>query len=350
MTATARFVVGEALAVMRTLPDKSVQSVITSPPYLAKRSYLPDGHPDKALEIGSEDTPADFLAALLQLTDEMWRVVRDDGTIWINLGDTASGSGGAGGDYNEGGLRDGQPRYTASRRRDKAPVPRSTAGGVGWPLAKSVCWLPQLFGASLAYGRNLLNGEPCQQWVTRPPVTWCKPNPPVGEIIDKFREATELIVWAAKTSKPGGYYFDLDSIREPNNPDNDRTTWNQAGPKQRAAEAVGKATSGRERFTKRTCNEKGKPPLDWWEIPTRAYVGAHFATYPEALIHRPVIASCPPGGIILDPFAGSGTTLAVAFGNGRSSIGIDLDPRNADLARQRVGMWLEVDEPTEVVA
>jgi DNA modification methylase len=335
-----RYLIGDARSRIAELPDGSVQSVITSPPYLAKRDYLAADDPAKALEIGREASPGDFLGALLALTDDLWRVLRDDGTIWINLGDTASGSGGAGGDYNDGGLRDGEPRY-------KARAGWRVADENGWPLPKSVCWIPQLFGASLAYGRNLLTGEPCRQWVTRPPVTWCKPNPPVGEIIDKFREATELIVWAAKTSKPGGYYFDLDSIREPNNPDNDRTTWNQQGPKQKMAEQVGKATSGRERFTKR--NEKGKPPLDWWEIPTHGYPGAHFATFPEALIHRPVIASCPPGGTILDPFAGSGTTLAVAFGNGRSSIGIDLDHRNAELARQRVGMWLEV-EPAPVLA
>jgi DNA modification methylase len=336
-----RYLIGDARSRIAELPDGSVQSVITSPPYLRKRAYLAADDPAKPLEIGQEDSPGDFLAALLALTDDLWRVLRDDGTIWINLGDTAAFSGGAGGDYNEGGLREGQARYEGSAR---AAVSRAD-----WPLAKSVCWIPQLFGASLAYGRNLLTGEPCRQWVTRPPVTWCKPNPPVGEIIDKFREATELIVWAAKTSKPGGYYFDLDSIREPNNPDNDRTTWNQQGPKQKMAEQVGKATSGRERFTKRTCNEKGKPPLDWWEIPTKPYAGAHFATFPEALIYRPVIASCPPGGTILDCFAGSGTTLAVAFGNGRSSIGIDLDARNAELARQRVGMWLEV-EPAHALA
>jgi DNA modification methylase len=350
----ARYLIGDSLTVLRSLPDASVQSVISSPPYLAKRSYLPADHPDKSLEIGQENTPGDFLAALLAITDELWRVVSDDGTIWINLGDTASGSGGGGGDYNVGGLRDCQPRYagSASRTRPdgngivyKGERPPKKAGGPEWPLPKSVCWVPELFGASLAYGRNLLTGEPCQQWITRPPVTWCKPNPPVGEIIDKFREATELIVWAAKQPR---YYFDLDSVRREPIPENERTTWNQQGPKQRLNGERSDPVTGRVRFTKRTINPKGTPPLTWWEIPSDPYPGAHFAVFPPELVVTPVIASCPPGGTILDPFAGSGTTLAVATGHGRDAIGIDLDERNADLARERVGMWLTVEHHTSL--
>jgi DNA modification methylase len=184
-----------------------------------------------------------------------------------------------------------------------------------------------------------LTGDPCRQWITRPPVTWCKPAPTPGEIIDKFREATELIVWAAKQSR---YYFDLDAVRLPPKPENERTTWNQNGPKAIAARAAGKDVSGHERYTKRTINPKGVPPLTWWVVNTSGYEGAHFATFPPELIVTPVICSCPPGGTILDPFAGSGTTLAVATGHGRNAIGIDLDARNAHLAQERVGMFLEV--------
>lgn len=193
----ARYLVGDVFDVVGTLEDGSVQSVITSPPYWRKRRYLPPDHPMAAHEIGQEASPGEFLATMLRVTDALWRVVRDDGTIWFNLGDTAAVSGGAGGDYGVGGHREGQNRYEGtarvSRRRDKAPVMSvRRANGVGVPLAKSVCWIPSLFGASLAYGRNLLTGEPCRQWITRPPVTWCKPSPTPGEIIDKFREADEL--------------------------------------------------------------------------------------------------------------------------------------------------------------
>lgn len=340
---TARFIVGDVFDVVASLPDRSVHSVITSPPYWRKRAYLPAGHPDAASELGQEATPGEFLANLLRLTDELWRVVRDDGTIWFNLGDTASGSGGSGGDYNEGGWREGQAKWQGSGRAAGEHGARMPWKGSrpGHPLAKSVCWLPELFGASLAYGRNLLTGEPCRQWITRPPVTWCKPAPTPGEIIDKFREATELFVWASKQRR---YYFDLDSVR--------------TGPKQDWGDR--KITSGaytghpqfRENQTRPDCamNEKGVPPLNYWVVNTSGYEGAHFATFPPELITRPVIVSCPPGGTILDPFGGSGTTAMVATGHGRNAICIDLDERNADLARERIGgLFFDVEYPPDVV-
>lgn len=324
---TARYIVGDVFDVLATLEDQSVQSVITSPPYWRKRRYLPLGHPMADKEIGQESSPGEFLATLLRLTDELWRIVRDDGTIWINLGDTAAGSGGWGGDVDKTNRGGGQ-RWVGTNG--------SQTAGVDMPRAKSVCWIPELFGASLAYGRNLLTGEPCQQWITRPQITWCKPSPTPGEITDKFREATELIVWA---SKEPHYYFDLDSVREPPKEDwGDRVVNSGAfrgHPRENSMD--GKPD--------RACNPKGVPPKNWWEINSSSYVEAHFATFPPELIRRPVIASCPPGGTILDPFGGSGTTAAVATGHGRNCISIDFDERNADLARQRVGMFLTVEEP-----
>lgn len=341
---TATLMVGDVFERLADLGHGSVQSVITSPPYWRKRAYLPDDHPAKASEIGQEPSPGEFLAALLRVTDELWRVVADDGTIWFNLGDTAAGSGGAGGDYAEGGQRAGQNRYDGSGR-----AYRTVGGDVfpdrgnhgarraeGMPRSKSVCWLPELFGASLAYGRNLLTGEPCRKWITRPPVTWCKPAPTPGEIFDKFREATELFVWASKEPR---YYFDLDAVRLPPS-DYER------------AEGVARATppGQRPRAIADKVNPKGTPPLTWWVVNTSGYDGAHFATFPPELIVRPVIASCPPGGTILDPFGGSGTTAMVATGHGRNCISIDLDDRNVDLHRERVGMFLEVDLGTGAAA
>ena len=319
----ARFIVGDVFDVLESLPDRSVQSVITSPPYWRKRRYLPEDHPDAAKEIGQEPSPGEFLATMLRLTNELWRIVRDDGTIWINLGDTAAKSGGAGGDYGDGGKRAGQNKFKGTSR----------ASGADIPLAKSVCWIPELFGASLAYGRNLLTGEPCQQWITRPKVTWCKPSVTPGEVIDRFRVATELIVWASKGPK---YYFDLDAVREP---PKDEGSFTLRGSSTRSFPGPG-ATDTKPLVG---CNPKGVPPLDWWEINTSGYPGAHFATFPPELIIRPVVASCPLGGTILDPFGGSGTTAAVATGHGRKCISIDFDDRNAELARDRVGMFLDVE-------
>ena len=241
-------------------------------------------------------------------------------------------------------------------------VDRRHGGGDGWPLAKSLCGIPTLYAWSLAYGRNLLTGEesPAGRWRIRNVVAWCRPNPPVGALGDKFRPATSYITIATKARDR---WFDLDAVRTATNPDNERNT----------CAADGKS----DRQTVRTTNPAGAPPLDWWEVTTEPYSGSHYATWPRKLLTRPIESMCPKEvcrtcgeprrrivergeadsaalpwtdcghddyrrGIVLDPFAGSGTTLAVATGLGRDAVGIDLDSRNADLAAERVGMFLEV--------
>lgn len=314
--------IGDALSVARTLRDSSVDCVITSPPYFRQRTYLPSEDPAAALEMGKEPTPGQFLDALLDLMDELWRVMTPDATFWVNLGDKHAGSGGAGGDYNQGGLRAGQPRYGKAKASE------------GWPSEQSVCWLPDLFGASLAYGRNLLLGTKHRQWVTRPAVTWCKPSPPVGELTRRFRTATELIVYGGKHQ---GHYFDLDAVRTPHlTPPTGKPDYTQA---KRADPSRGPGGDSRG-FMMHHGNPQGAPPLNWWLVGSGGgYDGPHFATYPPELLVKPVLAGCPAGGTILDPFLGSGTTMAVAHGNSRSCTGIDLDRRNADLVCERLGLW-----------
>lgn len=326
----ATWLIGDVFDRLADLEDKSVQSVITSPPYWRKRRYLPPEHPMAAKEIGQESSPGAYLDTMLRLTDELWRVVADDGTIWINLGDTAAGSGGWGGDCDNANRGGGQ-RWVGTNG--------SATSSADMPKPKAVCWIPELFGASLAYGRNLLTGRPCQQWTTRPQVTWCSTSVTPGDIRDKFREATELIVWA---SKGESYYFDLDAVRNaPKEPERDRTSDNQHRD-------IPRPDGQPIRRSHRQDNPKGAPPFNYWLITPSGYDGAHFATFPPELIVRPVIASCPPGGTILDPFGGSGTTAAVATGHGRNCISIDFDERNAVLAQERVGMWLTVQEPEAV--
>ena len=358
---TIDYMLGDVFDRMAEMDDGSVDLVLTSPPFLALRSYLPADHPDKAKEIGSEPTPAEFLDTLLHLTAEWGRLV-GDGSIAVELGDTYAGSGGAGGDYNDAGLREGQPKFRQEH-------------GEAWPLAKSLCFMPQLYGASLAYGRNLLTGEPSPagQWRVRNVVRWVRPNPPVGSLGDKYRPATSEMIVATRSQKR---WFDLDAVRI-------------AGD-----------------------DGAGAPPLDWWQIPTAPYKGSHYATWPPALCEVPIKSMCPervcrtcgeaskriteptpeyaaemgdslydekggrdtaqvrnkPGdlthvkrfttigwtdcghddyraGVVLDPFAGSGTTLAVATGLGRRAVGIDLDDRNLTLARERCKMtrWVDGD-------
>ena len=444
----ATYLVGDVRAALATIPDGSIDLVLTSPPFLALRAYLPADHPDKALEIGSEPTPAAFLATLLGLTAEWRRVLAPHGSICVELGDTYAGSGGSGGDYLDGGSRAGQNGFTGSARRDRADQPREWAGGGDdWPLPKSLCMIPEAYRMALAYGRCPLTGieSPAGRWKVRNVVRWCRPNPPVGALGDKFRPGTSDMVIAC-TSRTR--YFDLDAVRHMTDrhaSDVDKGTGKRHGGF--GHDVKRNHNHGKSEYAN-SGNPAGAPPLDWWEIPTQPYSGSHYAVWPPALLDRPIKAMCPqkvctvcgepsrriverdggaaargrpvaatgggreakagrltvqeatgrhlatsptrtvgwsdcghgsyrcsccqlaayecPGcggsdveyvadhwrnGIVLDPFAGSGTTLMVATGHGRDAIGIDLDARNVDLARERVGMFLtDVHHLTEAAS
>ena len=387
---TATFHVGDVFDVMAGLPDESVDLVLTSPPFLALRNYLPADHPDKGREIGTEPTPAEFLDTLLALTAEWGRLLTPHGSLCVELGDSYASTGGSGGDIT-GTSKQTQVAKDRWAGSDKRP---------GWPLAKSLCGIPTLYTWSLAYGRNLLTGEPSPagMWRIRNLVVWARPNPPVGALGDKFRPATSYVTVATRA---GDRWFDLDAVRtEPKHPNATHTVGNVADTRGDHGEPAKRIEN----------NSAGAPPLDYWEIPTQPYKGAHYAAWPPALLLKPIEAMCPrevcrtcgtprrrivetlsppvvdeshagkdrtqgrnvggtfakshtvtPAepetvgwsdcghdnyrpGVVLDPFAGSGTTLAVATGMGRDAIGIDIDERNADLARDRVGMFLTIND------
>jgi DNA modification methylase len=313
--------VGDTRHLITTLDDDSIDLICTSPPFLGLRSYLPDDSEDKDAEIGMEGSPANFLQALLDLHGEWARVLKPTGSLVVELGDTYADSGGAGGDYNEGGSREGQPTWRQNRGRSETDIGRNKVGGEnrqgghhqggeGWPLGKSMCMIPHLYAASLAYGRNVLTGEATDPWRVRNVVAWCRTNPTPGAVGDKYRKGTSFIIVACK---------------------NRERYWNREG----------------------VDSDEGVPPLDWWVLPGKAPkkspVGAgdiqHYATFPEEIPHRMIMSMCPPSGVVLDPFGGSGTTLAAAQGLGRDGIAFDLDPRNADLAREQVGMFMQVAHP-----
>jgi len=367
---------GDSSAMMRLLPDESVDLVLTSPPFLALRSYLPDGHPNKHLEMGSEPDPATFIDALLAWTAECGRVLADHGSLCVELGDTYSGGGGPDAKNPDAG--------------------QSVGGrtGDGWPLAKSLALIPEAYRMSLAYGRNIITGEPSPAglWRIRNVVRWARPNPPVGALGDKFRPATSEMVIACRSDRR---WFDLDAVRHaPKYPDDIR---------EEGSAGYRGITEGGARTVHTPSHPAGAPPLDWWKISPKGYAGAHYAVWPSELCVKPIKAMSPrevcrecgeprrrvvdvepsPNegnwyhqgqdggsatggtfrtvrksttlgwsdcghdnyrpGLVLDPFAGTGTTLAVAHGHGRDAIGIDIDERSAELARERVGpLFLEV--------
>ena len=418
---SARYIVGDCLEQLRKLDDNSVDLVFSSPPFLALRSYLPADHPDKAKEIGSEPTPGDFIDTLLDVVEECARVLAPHGSLCFELGDTYSGSGGAGGDYGDDGLRKGQPKFRQGtprwdgrpegqiRTTTSDPVVYPARARSDWSLPKSLALIPESFRWALAYGRNPFNGRTTEPWRVRNVVRWHRPNPPVGALGDKFRPSTSDVVVACKSAKR---YFDLDAVRTEHQQHNYslQTKRIRSGP-----DEVNR-NHGRDEYTNNG-NSAGAPPLDTWIIPTAPYKGSHYATFPPALVIKPVLSMCPErvcvvcgepsrriveatqfaerpdgslgpkgwhppapesqhnsghdqgyvrmatttgwtrcscdaagrlkwrNGVVLDPFAGSGTTLAVATGHGRDAIGIDLDERNAHLAQERVGMFLTVEWP-----
>lgn len=426
---SARYVVGDVRDVLATIPDGSIDLVLTSPPFLALRSYLPADHPDKHREIGSEPDPATFLDTLLALTAEWRRVLAPHGSICVELGDTYSGSGGAGGDYGAGGMREGQARFKQVGSREHRSEREGTGadgggrvvpvtGGPGYPLAKSLCMIPELYRVALAYGRNPLTGEssPAGRWRCRNVVRWHRPNPPVGALGDKFRPATSDMVIACTSGKR---YFDLDAVRNAGSPNTHARTAKGVASRPTTGKADDDERRGGNFSTLATLHDTaGAPPLDTWVIPTALYAGSHYATFPPALVERPVKSMVPlkvcrtcgepsrritersegyaaareaigdmtthktgkrlgvgltgdsrselvkaagrditcaenvtigwtdcghddwRSGVVLDPFAGSGTTLMVATGHGRDAIGIDIDERNAELALERVGPLL----------
>jgi hypothetical protein len=272
---TARLLIGDVFDRMAELPDHSFDLIVTSPPFLALRSYLPDGHPDKAKEIGSEATPAEFLDTMLALTAEWRRLLAPHGSIAIELGDTYAGSGGAGGDYYEGGFRDGQPGFTgsASASRDAFRDANArhwrekNAKRDGWPLEKSLCGIPTLYAWSLAYGRNLLTGQPSPagQWRVRNLKPWIRSNPPVGALGDKERPATSFITVACVSSQR---WFDLDAVRTigPSGPnDADVDYRNNKKPVRRTSDGREDRSAGlpTQNVRIRYGSPAGAPPLDW---------------------------------------------------------------------------------------
>ena len=397
------YIVGDVRDCLAATPDGSVDLVMTSPPFLALRSYLPADHPDKHREIGSEPDPATFLDTLLLLTAEWGRVLAPHGSICVELGDTYAGGSAEGSDTRN---------VESARFRGLADGVLSPKAGAEWPLPKSLCGIPHLYHLSLAYGRNLLTGEesPAGRWRVRNVVAWCRPNPPVGALGDKFRPATSYMTIATPHGKR---YFDLDAVRTEAQQQTQRNT---NGPKARAA-----ADEVQVKYDVRVnSNPAGAPPLDYWVIPTAPYSGSHYAVYPPALCERPIKSMVPAkvctvcgapseritsepeyvgrggkeattlhmrdgnrraegvnqwddestgdrtahrvtttigwtecechddgtkwrNGVVLDPFAGSGTTLMVANELERDAVGFDIDARNATLARQRVDKFMFAD-------
>lgn len=300
---------GKAEDVLPTLPDGSVNSVITSPPYYNLRDYGVEG------QLGLEDTPDEYVAKTVAIFREVRRVLADDGTLWLNLGDSYASPPGSAGRQGSGGLRAGRT-FTA----EGMPGTRALS-------PKNVMFIPERVAMALQ----------ADGWIVRNKIVWDKPNAMPESVTDRLSTTYEFVFLLSKSPS---YWFNLDQVREPHAAKSLRIR--DAG--RRKPYQPGKAAHvGNYRETdvsgwasgQRELNELGRNPGDVWAVATTPYAGAHYAPMPLQLARRCVLAGCKPGGVILDPFCGTGTSLLAAQQSGRRGIGIDLNPDYLKLALQR---------------
>lgn len=258
----------DCLEALKVMDDESIDCCITSPPYLGLRDY---GH---SAQVGQEGSMTEYLERMVIIFREVKRVLKPEGTLWLNLGDSYNGSGGAGGDYNKGGMREGQPKY---RGRNDPLLKRKDLMGIPHRVAFAL----QDDG-----------------WYLRQDIVWSKLNPMPEPVKDRCSKSHEYIFLLTKSPT---YYFDYEAIKE-----NAITSPN-------------------------TRNKRSV-----WTVNTKPFKGAHFAVFPPDLIEPCVLAGCPEGGIVLDPFGGSGTTAGVAEYHNRDSLIIELNSDYIKLVDARV--------------
>ena len=275
---------GDALEKIKLIKDKSVDLIVTSPPYWQLRDYGVVG------QLGLEDTVEEYIKKFLDIFDECWRALKDTGTVFINMGDTYSSS-----------------KYTSIRRKSRMMIPEKIAI------------------AMIEKG-----------WILRNEIIWHKPNVVPEAVQDRFTNDFEKIYFFTKSEK---YFFEkqyetfsektLTAFKDGIMP---------TGKKKMLG--AGESRTGMREINKpwkAAYNEKGRNMRTVWKIATKGISEAHFATFPEELVRRCILAGCPENGIVLDPFLGSGTTLKVAKQLNRSGIGIELNQEYIQIAKKRIG-------------
>jgi site-specific DNA-methyltransferase (adenine-specific) len=282
---------------MRHFPDECVHTCVTSPPYFGLRDY------NHAGQIGLEPTPDAYVTRLVEVFREVRRVLRDDGTLWLNLGDSYAGNGGRSPQSGEQFADRTRGNEIVCRSARSTVLPNKQLLGIPWRVAFAL----QADG-----------------WYLRQDIIWHKPNPMPESVKDRCTKAHEYIFLFSKSPR---YYFDAEAIKED-------------------AVRAGKAPGGNRKVDasrKDAARDMSAPVSDTrnrrdvWTVSTKPYSGAHFATFPPDLVEPCVLAGAPIGGVVLDPFAGSGTVGMVASRHGRKSVGLELNPEYFELAKQRVG-------------
>lgn len=342
---TIRILTGDCRDVLKTLGDNSAHCCVTSPPYFGLRDY---GH---AGQIGLEPTPAEYVEQMVQVFREVRRVLRDDGTLWLNLGDSYATGGGKVGNCPGGGAQgEDWKRKGAMTPANRMPLPGLKPKdliGIPWRVAFAL----QADG-----------------WYLRQDIIWSKPNPMPESVRDRCTKAHEYVFLL---SKSGRYFYDADAIAEdstgraPGNHSHKGTTALEGGDEKHRTKVGLVADAQRQRSRrdsfKRDASKRvevipgqtvgthraDRAESDYdtgrrnkrsvWTIATRPYSEAHFATMAPELAETCIKAGCPPGGIVLDPFGGAGTTGLAADRLQRSAVLIELNPSYVELQQRRIG-------------
>lgn len=319
---------GDSLAVLRNVRQKSVHSCVTSPPFYGLRDYGVAG------QIGLEPTMEEYISKLVAVFREVRRVLKDDGTLWLNLGDS----------YGTGTKAVRQPGRRGIGDRTQKAQDIARVGGA----AKQLLGIPWRVAFALQ----------ADGWILRSDIIWHKPNPMPESVKDRPTKAHEYLFLFSKSPR---YYYDYEAVKEPlaessilrmsqENIEN-QTGSARANGGTRVDRPMTPVSSGNKR---RIYGEgRGRPgshiagSVPWegvnrnrrtvWTVPTVAFKGAHFATFPPKLIEPCILAGTPVGGTVLDPFFGAGTVGLVAKQHGRDYLGIELNPEYVELSRKRLG-------------
>ena len=303
----------DCLAALRDLPDESVNCCVTSPPYYALRDYGIDA------QIGREDSPEEYIRRLVLVFREVRRVLTADGTLWLNIADTYCGTG------NKGGYLD--PKNPKGRNGQSVSIARRASEC----KQKDMIGIPWLLAFALR----------ADGWYLRSDIIWCKANPMPESCKDRPSRCYEHVFLLTKSKK---YYYDALAIAEPIAEGTAARYKGGRSASSKYAEEIpgqGKVQKLNAARAAGTITDADISPVrnarDVWHINTVPYKGGHFAAYPPKLAERCILAGCPRGGVVLDPFFGSGTTGLAAVKNDRRYIGIELNAEYCELAKERIG-------------
>jgi DNA modification methylase len=285
-----------------------VQTCVTSPPYFGLRDYGHEG------QIGLEQTPEQYIAAMVDVFRCVRDLLADDGTLWLNIGDSYAGSGkgrNADGSHQEGG-KQGTNKGTIVGSLIKTESPNCKP--------KDLIGIPWMLAFALR----------ADGWYLRQDIIWHKPNPMPESVRDRCTKAHEYIFLLSKSDR---YFFESEAMKEPATkpPGSNGNFGNKNATARGVVKLTGNMADGVKYLTKETRNRRSV-----WTVATRPYKGAHFATFPPALIEPCILAGSRPGDIVLDPFMGSGTTAAVAIQHGRQYLGCELNPDYEILQQERL--------------